>query len=284
MPRQWIALAICFMWGAVAVAQDDLGLIQTVDLVPGDYIVDIPAGWRFEYTEGPLGEATVLSGNGLDIVVALNFAQQISLTADATPQDFLFTTYTDLFEISIARDSIRALPLGVQPGAALLYQDNNISIGMQLSDGNFVYADVFAQADAFTAQQLDDAQAVVQSIRLPGEQPQPLVREDVNCIITASAGDSVTLRVGPGEDRGAIAFLGEGDYQALSQTTDSGGEIWFQLDPRAATPTKEAIEVWVAEREVNISEDCEFLTNTPAPPLNPADVVQPVAPEGEGES
>lgn len=96
------------------------------------------------------------------------------------------------------------------------------------------------------------------------------------CIISTADSNTVQIRVGPGLNRTVIAFLPAlVDFEALGQTTDDAGNIWFRVPQEEVAPTKAVNETWVAADDVDQSGDCVNVVDAAAPPIIPIRQAQP---------
>ncbi len=101
------------------------------------------------------------------------------------------------------------------------------------------------------------------------------------CTVGVDTRDTARLRVGPGENRTAIAFLPIGDgYTVTGRFVDDNGGVWYQLDKDEAAPQSAASEIWVSAGEVDETGDCENVGDTSAPPIVP--IVPGAPPAGGG--
>ena len=84
------------------------------------------------------------------------------------------------------------------------------------------------------------------------------------CLIRTSRAD-VRVRVGPGLDRAAFAFL-------------TAGNRWWQLDRASIPGGMAALSLWVLDSEVEEIGDCDHVPQGDVPPVVP---VEPEVPPGE---
>ncbi|MCZ7541519.1 MAG: hypothetical protein M5U29_16725 [Anaerolineae bacterium] len=103
------------------------------------------------------------------------------------------------------------------------------------------------------------------------------------CLIRTNRTD-VRVRVGPGVDRAAFAFLTAGvEYPVIGFAYDAAGNRWWQLD-RAAIPGGEAaLSLWVLDSEVEEIGDCDNVPQGEVPPDIPAEPWEPEEPQEPGE-
>ncbi len=103
------------------------------------------------------------------------------------------------------------------------------------------------------------------------------------CTVGVTTRDTARLRVGPGENRTAIAFLPIGDgYTVNGRFVDDDGGVWYQLNKDEAAPQSAASEIWVSADEVDEEGDCDNVGDTSAPPIVP--IVPGAPPAGGGGS
>ena len=92
---------------------------------------------------------------------------------------------------------------------------------------------------------------------------EPIV---VECIVRTEDAATVQVRVGPGNNRGVLAFLpADRDFDALSQFEDADGGVWYQLDPTVAAPAQLANQTWVAAHDVDSTGNCDALVMSDEP-------------------
>lgn len=93
---------------------------------------------------------------------------------------------------------------------------------------------------------------------------------ELTCFVSTDTARSVTVRVGPGENRTAILFLRVGEeFAVVGATTLEDGSIWFKLDKEQVDPGTSAAEFWIAADDADQSGDCEAVAAAIAPPLIP---------------
>jgi len=112
--------------------------------------------------------------------------------------------------------------------------------------------------------------------------PLDLLAESVACLVGAPAPDAqVSLRVGPGTQRGALGSLSAATtYTAIGWANDPDGAPWWQLDT-GAQPS------WAAQTEVRAVGACQAVAQVEPPPMvfapPPAPAGGEVAPAGEAD-
>lgn len=114
----------------------------------------------------------------------------------------------------------------------------------------------------------------------------PLNLQAGACFVTATKAKTVSVRVGPGENRTPVAFLPTGkSFQVQGRFVAKDESVWYQIDPREAAPKKAIQEAWVAAGDdLRERGDCEAVADADAPPIIPI-IVQPTAvPAPSGES
>jgi hypothetical protein len=87
------------------------------------------------------------------------------------------------------------------------------------------------------------------------------------CVLRANW-EGVTVRVGPGTNRGLLTYLPEGlDYAVQGQAEANDGSLWWKLDPNDVAPNSGANEVWVPDIGVSTTGDCAIVEEAVAPPI-----------------
>ncbi len=89
----------------------------------------------------------------------------------------------------------------------------------------------------------------------------------VACVVVAQANDTVQVRVGPGLNRTAVAFLPPGAEFLVQGKTTANQTVWYQLDKDQAAPGKQILEAWISSDDVVATGDCDAVTDTNAPPI-----------------
>jgi hypothetical protein len=110
--------------------------------------------------------------------------------------------------------------------------------------------------------------------------------QDGSCFVSTTKAKTVSVRVGPGENRTPVAFLPTGkSFQVLGRFVAKDESVWYQIDPKEAAPKKAIQEAWVAAGDdLRERGDCEAVAEADAPPIIPI-LVQPTAvPATSGES
>jgi hypothetical protein len=104
--------------------------------------------------------------------------------------------------------------------------------------------------------------------------PLALLPQEVACTVGLVTPASVTLRVGPGMQRGVLASMSPTvSYSVLGWASDPDGAPWWQLDT-GAQPS------WVAQADVRAIGACQAVAQVEPPPL----VFAPPAAPAEGSA
>lgn len=107
--------------------------------------------------------------------------------------------------------------------------------------------------------------------------------QQVPCIVRTNRAD-VRVRVGPGLDRAAFAFLTAGvEYPVIGYAYDAAGNLWWQID-RASVPGGEmALSLWVLGSDVEALGNCDQVPPGEVPVPEPGQPGQPGQPGGPGQ-
>ncbi|MCU0514186.1 MAG: fasciclin domain-containing protein, partial [Anaerolineae bacterium] len=74
------------------------------------------------------------------------------------------------------------------------------------------------------------------------------------CVISTDQVDTIRMRVGPGTNRAAVAFLPAGvSIDAIGQFTTEAGDTWYSLDLAAAGAPPAAAAAWVLAADVTVT-------------------------------
>lgn len=260
---------------AAGAAAQTIELRQTVLLVPDDYVISIPDGWQIGYKKA-FGK-TELSGGGYQIDVYTEegvLSRLMAIDEYTTSKEILLNLYDDFVDnAEVNGNDVR--PYNFNGKSASLYNRDDASFAavMQLEDATFVFA--YAQktsGEALSRDEFNDMRLILGSVTLrsvvmPERENFAIMGEP--CIINPPEGVDVRLRVGPGIDRAAIAYLPPGNYNVQGQAEDRDGAAWFKLDRDQAAPNKSAKEIWVEAEDVEQTGDCDLVAYASPPLLIP---------------
>jgi hypothetical protein len=149
------------------------------------------------------------------------------------------------------------------------YEDNydGLALVLQHEDG-FLYLDYYTLTG-----DLKDATAIVEPMVASFGRADAAVVEDSGepCLVTVEQANTARLRVGPGENRSAIAFLKPNtEFPVTGKFTTKDGTIWYQLDKAKVAPDSSAAELWVAQAEIEEVGACAQVVDASAPPVIPS--------------
>lgn len=274
---------------------------QTVDLGDG-YSIAVPAAW--DVTRDDPGAYTL--GDDAVTLTALTetrFAElSIHFPPSFTVEDVLVSLTVPFAGVKITRDDAKAATYDDRAAAVFTAVDAGhevLLVALALSDqtyGFLAFSGASADLDAVSVE-IDAMIASFDSERTvdapAGEATvQPLIATSggavlagggasgAACTVSAAAANTGQLRVGPGTNRSAIAFL-----PAAVEVTVTGrivlddGSVWFQLDKAEAAPQgTAAAELWVNAEDVTATGSCDQVGEANAPPVIPISVAPPPSP------
>ncbi len=111
----------------------------------------------------------------------------------------------------------------------------------------------------------------------------PRQEQQFPCIVRTNRGD-VRVRVGPGLDRAAFAFLTAGvEYPVIGYAYDAAGNLWWQIDRSAVPGGEMALSLWVLASEVEALGNCDQVPPGEVPVPEPGEPFQPGQPGGPGQ-
>ena len=109
-------------------------------------------------------------------------------------------------------------------------------------------------------------------------QPTVIIASDTPeppCTIQSNPGIDVNVRVGPGTNRGILAFLPrEQSFEVIGKAIGSDGFLWWQLDREGISNNPDIDTVWVSDVPVQSSGACDLVEEVEAPPFIQADSPQ----------
>ena len=258
------------------------GELQTADLGDG-YQITLPASWELT------GEGGIFTAADGDLIVEIytstGIAEGIGLDlADARDAlDAMVILSLPISQVRTVRDGLQKTPIGNRNAATFATPETNperLLAAVPMSDGTFGYLQFDAPGASLTPLP-DDLLAVIGSFDVAGEEntAPASAGTGIACTVSASAANTGQLRVGPGENRSAIAFLpANTDVTVTGRIVLDDGSVWFQLDKAEAAPQgTAAAELWVNEEQVETSGDCDRVGETNAPPVIPISVAPPPA-------
>ncbi|MFN8377925.1 MAG: hypothetical protein U0452_04565 [Anaerolineae bacterium] len=260
---------------------------RTLDLGDG-YQIEVPTAWTitgsdgvFTTAEGDL-TAEIYTPTGIE-------ATSLDLQGANDALDALVILSVPLSQVPVTRDDLKKVADGDRVLAVYSSPADNpesIIAAIPMGDGTYGFLSFSAPA-AVVADMQDDIQAVMSSFLSTTPEaaatPTAVAAAPVPCTVSASDANTSQLRVGPGENRSAIAFLPANvDVSVTGRIELSDGSVWFQLDKAEAVPQgTAAAELWVSAESVTTSGDCDRVGETNAPPVIPISVAPPTAAPGE---
>ena len=140
--------------------------------------------------------------------------------------------------------------------------DAGFVLAVGLSDGNIGILVIEGELDEAIEEAI---LAVVQTFDSP-----TFAAAIIPCVVSSDQDNTVSLRVGPGINRGVIAFLpGGADFDVVGEAEANDGSLWWKLDKEQVAPGSDASELWVAQEDVTATGDCDLVSKAEAPPLVP---------------
>ncbi len=268
---------------------------QTLTL-DSDYTITVPSDWKM--TKNDDGSYT-LAGSNLAVAVTTPVrlhAMSVNFTSKTGIVDVENALVTLFDGVQLDNSDIQKTFFGAREAAVYTYTDNNTSdqfeVALKLSDGSFGYLSF-----SVVKGQLSSLRTEINVIASSFDSTKPAATEEtgtsgetgsvaVTCTVSTDKANSAQLRVGPGKNRGAIAFLpANTDVTVTGRIQLDDGSVWYQLDKSEAAPKGTAAsQLWVSADVVNVSGDCDQVGDTAAPPVIPGVVAPPTAAPGGGSN
>ena len=226
-------------------------------------------------------QATFAASDGPTVIVS-DYAlfQRAKIAASAALRDAMdwYVEHTTDREISVLPPMTADLTLDERDAVQMTYTDDQNHMGMlvaiRYSNGKFGLIDAYVPRGQ---------QSKLRSIFDLAQSLDSASVEAVDCRISVDSERTAQLRVGPGTNRTAFAFLpAKKDYVPLGQIEADDGSIWFQLDRELAAPQSAAAEAWVAAEAVQTEGNCLALGLSDAPPIVPISNAAPPPANNDG--
>jgi hypothetical protein len=284
---RWVMIAFLVLIALplAAIAQN---ATQTVDLGDG-YTITVPAGW-----EPDLSDETIFVFYGDTLVLGLNTPTMLTTMGWDNPGDFvdvvdaLVNLANTADGSSLTRNDTRKAQFDGRSAATyagpLDDTTDGLQVTLEMSDGAIGYL-VFLGTTADLDASRDEMDAIIASFDVAEAPTASSAGSGGSCTVRTSSANSGQLRVGPGENRSAIAFLpANTDVTVTGRTELDDGSVWYQLDKDEAAPQgTAAAELWVSAENVEATGGCDTVGETSAPPVIPISVAPPAATAAPGE-
>lgn len=280
-----LLIGLCLLLLIALPVSAQTSLSQVVDLGDG-YSISVPANWTVKEKKGYFDLESPELGLWVMTPTALE-AAQAAITPDS--QDSLNLGLVKLVNLYY-NQKIRASDVQTETYAgrmAASYLDTSgksdeVNIVVVLSDGKVGFLTLFAGkgqrkalAGRITAiiSSFDNTLAATEAAQAPG----------APCLVSADKANTAQLRVGPGTNRGAIAFLPASvNVTVTGRIVLDNGDVWYQLNKDEAAPGGTAAsELWVSADQVTATGDCEHVGETSAPPVIPNSAPPPASSGGQ---
>jgi hypothetical protein len=280
------------LWLVVLLLAFPLALVaqsgtRTVDLGDG-YEITVPDGWELDTSQDDMvvfyGETLALGVNTpvmleamgwdpADFVDAVDALVNLGSTADGSA-----LTRNDTAKAQFDGRSAATY------NGPLDEASDNLQVALELSDGSYGFLVFVGTTSDLDAAQ-DEIEAIAASFDVAESAPAAAAGSGATCTVRASNADAGQLRVGPGENRSAIAFLPANTSVTVTGRIElDDGSVWYQLDKAEAAPQGTAAsELWVNAENVSATGDCDTVGETNAPPVIPISVAPPAATAAPGE-
>lgn len=283
MTKRLIKVALCL--AALMSFVLPLAAQELVELVDG-YSIEAPDGWTVEPSEDGVGvylyspdeEAYVLILAPTEVDALLD-GESVENATEA-----LQAAVLALYDYEVETDEVTAIPgFGIYEETASWFYFSEGAAGMftvvAIEDHGYLAMDAYGES---LTDYLFEVSALSYALEVPDEKPVVVEGDEAGetdtataasgepCFVSATGADSSRMRVGPGENRSAIAFLPvDGEFAVTGTFTTDDGDLWYQLDKAEVAPDSSAAELWVAQAEVEETGDCDLVADAAAPPIIP---------------
>lgn len=263
----------------VAFTQDEM---TTLEIEDTDLKITFPEDWEQEIDDDGVINLTT---DGLVMVVYTPdvLADLFELEDADTPDAVLEAVLEDVSVadvVELSADDIKAGELDEREDARIAFETDSVTgavVAITLSDDTIALVEfVIIPDDVDDIDELSDMiDDVVASFDVAGDEDSAGTAVEA-CVLSTSQAATVQVRVGPGINRTVIAFMPASvDFEALGQTTDDDGNVWFRVDETKAASGKAVNETWVQGDDVDQEGDCTDVVDAAAPPIIPITQQQP---------
>lgn len=187
---------------------------------------------------------------------------------------------------TVNRRQRTALDIGGREALLYRYEEKDGKDGavivVRFTDGRAGVVDILGAT--LTDAHLEAALALAATFDSAAGQPASLQlsAQAVACTVRTNQANTVSVRVGPGMNRPAYAFLPTGAaFNVLGRADADDGSRWWKLDKQAVAPGKAANEAWVAQVDVTAAGNCEAILAALPPPVIPLAVPSVTNPAAE---
>jgi hypothetical protein len=237
---------------------------------------DYPGDWTLGDADG----ATIVLTSDLTSITVIDHPHfaTIGLAADIDSDAALEAYFADAHGSALDNEQLAELAVGERAGARFDYEDESgnqgVLLALPFTSGDFGMIDALSLDGAM--QEEDAVLAIAESFDSP---VQPAGRA---CTVSTDQARTVRVHVGPGENRGVLAFLpANQEFEIAGQNTADDGSVWWRIaDASAVKPNAATSEAWVAQADVIESGACDALGTAAEPPIR----VQIVAPPPQEDS
>jgi|GEM_PF-2489942 len=284
-----VLLIVCVgLMSTFTLAQDDM---TTLEIEDTSLSITFPADWEQETTDDGVIN---LSTDGLMMMVYTPdiLAEMFELGDADRANEILeiVATDMDMGDTELDVEAIEIVAINQRRSAELPFETDDMMgklLVPLLADDTFGLI-----AYTITPEDVDDVEILMETVDEvvasfdAGAESKADASADTGtetvasdpCSLSTAQANTVQLRVGPGFNRTVIAFLPDGvDFDALGQSTDDDGNVWFRVDESLAAPGKAVNETWLLGTDVTQSGDCSTVVDAAAPPIIPIRQAQPTA-------
>ncbi|MCC6614685.1 MAG: hypothetical protein IT320_14490 [Anaerolineae bacterium] len=272
--RLFTLLLILPLFFLFHVAQSQQPLTESYTTEDGGLSFQYPAGW--DVTEESQTIEVTDGSFTISFVAPALAANLIGFLDDDDPAD-VFGVLMALMDIDTADDSAQVGDRQVIGQFNVEGGQFHLALLLELPSGDKTLAIASGPASDFLTNPetilaiLQSAGALVEANGdgAPGTTAAPSTQV---CTVSTNFANSVRLRVGPGTNRAAIAYLAPGiDYDVLGSATAFDNSRWYRLEVSQVSPdlVNTVNEIWVAARDVTESDGCATVEQVPTPRIIP---------------
>jgi hypothetical protein len=243
--------------------------------LPDGRVITLPSGWTFEAQEELYLFTSSDYGNMIVVIPPDLLADVMGIDAKTNPSTLLTDIYTLMYEEELDEETVERPRTADDRRIVLMdgvseYAEQSHSLVIEVEEGSFAYAELHVIDSTTPDEDLQLMLEIIVSLRPLGTvavglaEEEPAVATGEPCEVQAE-GSNVSLRVGPGENRGVFTGMPADTYlPVLGQTEADDGSQWWRVDMQSG-----ANELWVADTDVTTRGDCALVADVNAPPVIP---------------
>jgi hypothetical protein len=264
-----LTLVLLLLAAPLLNAQDELPVV--VELTDG-YTINVPDGW--ESREG-LNDGFIIS-DGASFLYVMDptvIAEKVDTEDAPLLADILIQLFELQYRAQLTPDQLTPVVIGELEAISYSYDVGAAFRGtflvVELSEATYALFDLTESTES-ALEPVEFLSPIIASM-LAGDDSIIVAATVVPCMVTAAQPNTVSLRVGPGDNRAVLFYMpADVEVRANGLYLDAEGDTWLRLIKSQIAPDSASDEIWVAEAEVVTTGDCTALIEIASRDIIPA--------------